>query len=61
MLVLSVREGEKVLMRDGNGTESVVVVVEVRSRKEIELGFEAPKDIKILREKLIKNQQGEVA
>jgi carbon storage regulator CsrA len=61
MLILSVREGEKVLMRDGNGTESVVVVVEVRSRKEIKLGFEAPKDIKILREKLVKNQQGEVA
>jgi sRNA-binding carbon storage regulator CsrA len=48
-------------MRDGNGTESVVVVVEVRSRKEIKLGFEAPKDIEILREKLVKNQQGEVA
>ena len=61
MLVLSVREGEKVLMRDGNGTESVVVVVEVRSRKEIKLGCEAPKDIEILREKLVKNQQGEVA
>ena len=61
MLVLSVREGEKVLMRDGNGTESVVVVVEVRSRKEIKLGFEAPEDIEILREKLVKNQQGEVA
>lgn len=61
MLVLSVREGEKVLLRDGNGRESVVVVLEVRSRKEIKLGFEAPQDVKILRGKLIKNQQGEVA
>jgi sRNA-binding carbon storage regulator CsrA len=60
MLVLSVREGEKVILRDGNGTESVVVVVQIRSSKEIKLGFEAPDDIVILREKLIKNQQGEV-
>jgi sRNA-binding carbon storage regulator CsrA len=60
MLVVSVREGERVLLRDDNGTESVVVVVAVRSGKEIKLGFDAPSTVKILREKLITEKTGEI-
>jgi sRNA-binding carbon storage regulator CsrA len=60
MLILSVREGERVLLRDGNGTESVVVVVAVRSGKEIKLGFDAPSTVKILREKLVTEKTGEI-
>ena len=60
MLILSVREGERVLLRDDNGTESVVVVVAVRSGKEIKLGFDAPSTVKILREKLITEKTGEI-
>ena len=60
MLVVSVREGERVLLRDDNGTESVVVVVSIRSGKEIRLGFAAPSPVKILREKLITEKTGEI-
>jgi len=60
MLVVSVREGERVLLRDDNGTESVVVVVSIRSGKEIRLGFDAPSTVKILREKLITEKTGEI-
>jgi len=60
MLILSVREGERVLLRDDNGTESVVVVVAVRSGKEIKLGFDAPSTVKILREKLVTEKTGEI-
>jgi carbon storage regulator CsrA len=48
MLVLSVKAQEKVLV----GVEVKIMILEIR-RKQVWLGFEAPPDIVILREKLI--------
>ena len=47
MLVLSVKQGEAVLLG-----ECTVRVLTIKGDK-IQLGFEAPKDVKILREGLV--------
>ena len=61
MLVMSIREGERVVMTHDDGTESVVMVVAIRSQREIKLGFEAPASVKILRESLTSTSRGEVS
>jgi carbon storage regulator len=48
MLVVTVKEHEKVLV----GDEVKIMVLEIRG-KQIRLGIEAPPDVVILREKLI--------
>ena len=48
MLVLTVKEKEKVLV----GDEVKIMVLEIRG-KQIRLGIEAPPDVVILREKLV--------
>jgi carbon storage regulator len=51
MLILTVKENEKVLV----GDEVKIMVMEIRG-KQIRLGFEAPPGIIILREKLIQSE-----
>ena len=59
MLILTVKEGEKIFI----GDKTTVKVVEIRGAQ-IRLGIEAPEDVSILREKLAKaeksNGQNEV-
>jgi carbon storage regulator len=50
MLVLSVKEQEKVLI----GDEVKIMVLEIRGNQ-IRLGIEAPPDVVILREKLVQS------
>jgi carbon storage regulator len=47
MLVLSIKQGERVLLN----RDIVLRVVEVRGRA-VRLGFEAPADVEVLREKV---------
>jgi carbon storage regulator len=47
MLVLSIKQGERVLL----DRDIVLRVVEVRGRA-VRLGFEAPADVEVLREKV---------
>jgi len=47
MLVLSRKEGERIRVGDN------IVVTIVRAGKEVRVGIEAPKDVKILREELV--------
>jgi len=54
MLVLSRRENESIVI-DG---EIVVTVLEIRGRK-ISLGIEAPKDVSVWREELLRHGQQE--
>ena len=49
MLILNLKENEKILI----GDKITVMVVEVRG-KQIRLGVEAPDDVLVLREKLAK-------
>jgi carbon storage regulator len=51
MLVLTVKENEKVLV----GDEVKITVAEIRG-KQIRLGIEAPPGVVILREKLVKSK-----
>jgi carbon storage regulator len=51
MLVLTVKENEKVLV----GDEVKITVLEIRG-KQIRLGIEAPLDVVILREKLVQSK-----
>jgi carbon storage regulator len=48
MLILTLKEGEKILI----GDKITVRVVEIRG-KQIRLGIEAPADLLVLREKLV--------
>jgi carbon storage regulator len=52
MLILSFKENEKVLIGDNVS----VMVVEIRG-EQIKLGFEAPDDVLILREKFAKKEE----
>lgn len=52
MLVLSRKRGEKVMCKVG-GVEVAVTVIEVRGDK-VRLGFEAPHEVKIFRDELLK-------
>ena len=52
MLILSLKENEKVLI----GDNVTIMVVETRG-KQIRLGIEAPDDVLILREKLAKKEE----
>jgi carbon storage regulator len=51
MLILTLKENEKILI----GDNVIVEVVEIRG-KQIRLGIEAPEDVLILREKLAKKE-----
>jgi carbon storage regulator len=52
VLILNVKEGEKVLI----GENISVLLVELR-RGQIRLGIEAPKDVLVLRDKLAKREE----
>ena len=52
MLILTVKEGEKIFI----GDKTTVKVVEIRGAQ-IRLGIEAPDDVSILREKLAKAEK----
>ena len=54
MLVLTVKENEKVLV----GDEVKIMVLEIHG-KQIRLGFEAPSEVVILREKLAQSKDDE--
>jgi carbon storage regulator len=54
MLVLTIKEQEKVLV----GDEVKIMVVEIRG-KQIRLGIEAPSGMAILREKLVKSKDND--
>jgi carbon storage regulator len=55
MLVLTVKENEKVLV----GDEVKITVAEIRG-KQIRLGIEAPPGVVILREKLVKSKNNDL-
>jgi carbon storage regulator len=52
MLILSVKEGERVQV----GDNITLNVIEIRG-KQIKLGFQAPDDVLILRHKLAKKEE----
>ena len=52
MLILTVKEGEKIFI----GDKTTIKVVEIRGAQ-IKLGIEAPDDVSILREKLAKAEK----
>ena len=52
MLILTVKEGEKIFI----GDKITVMVVEIRG-KQIRLAIQAPDDVLILREKLAKKEE----
>ena len=49
MLVLSRKRDQKIIINNN----TVITVIEIRGNK-VRLGFEAPQDVKILREELVK-------
>ena len=52
MLIISLKKNEKVLV----GDNVRIIVVEIRG-EQIKLGFEAPDDVLILREKFAKKEE----
>ena len=52
MLILTLKENEKILI----GDTITIMVVEIRG-KQIRLGIEAPDDVLVLREKLAKKEE----
>ncbi len=57
MLVLSRREGEKIIIRDPEGRfEPIVIVVSRIETNRVKIGIEAEKKINIIREELKPNQ-----
>ena len=53
MLVLSRKVGEEIFI----GDDIVVVVKEITFNKRVRIGIQAPKDVKIMREEVLKDDE----
>ena len=56
MLVLSRKRGERIVARLPDDREIVVTLVEIRGSDKVRLGFDAPEDVRIWREELLKRE-----
>lgn len=54
MLVLGAKENERILLEFPDGSIIWVTVAEIRPYQYVQIGFDAPKNVKILREKVAK-------
>ena len=56
MLVLTRKKGQKIIIHNDEGLHIEITVTDIRGKKAV-LGFEAPKEISVDREKVYKSKQ----